>query len=68
MGKTKTFVDANVLIAAFQGQDTYWQRAMEIIDDPDRDFIVSDYLKLEVIPQPTYHRRQEEIEFMEEFF
>lgn len=68
MSKTKTFLDSNVLITAFQGIDEVWQKAMETIDDPDREFIVSDYLKLEVIPQPTFHRRQEEIQFMQAFF
>jgi len=67
MSKTKTFVDSNVLITAFQGIEEIWQKAMEVIDDPERDFIVSDYLKLEVIPQPTFHQRYEEIQFMETF-
>lgn len=68
MSKTKTFLDSNVLITAFQAIDEVWQKAMEIIDDPEREFIVSDYLKLEVIPQPTFHRRHEEIQFMQAFF
>ncbi|MDD5643079.1 MAG: PIN domain-containing protein [Syntrophales bacterium] len=67
MSKTKTFVDSNVLITAFQGIEEIWQKAMEVIDDPERDFIVSDYLKFEVIPQPTFHQRYEEIQFMETF-
>ena len=67
MSKTKTFVDANVLIAAYQGSDELCRKAMEIIDDPNREFIVSDYLKLEVIPKPTFHRFHEEIEFMQTF-
>jgi predicted nucleic acid-binding protein len=66
--KIKTFLDSNVLITAFQGIDEIWQKAMEIIDDPEREFIVSDYLKLEVIPQPTFHQRHEEIQFMQAFF
>jgi len=68
MSKIKTFVDSNVLITAFQGKDEIWQRAIDIIDDPEREFIVSDYLKLEVIPQPTFHQRHEEIQFMHTFF
>jgi predicted nucleic acid-binding protein len=67
MPKTLTFVDANVLMAAFQGKNEDWQKAMQVIDDPEREFIGSDYLKLEVIPQPTFHRRYEEIQFMQAF-
>lgn len=37
---------------------------MEILDDPERILIVSDYLRLEVLPKPIAHRRQDEIDFM----
>lgn len=67
MSKTKTFVDANILIAAFRGNKDISQKAMEIIDDPDREFIVSDYLKLEIIPKPTFFQQREEIQFMQAF-
>ncbi|MBS3907054.1 MAG: PIN domain-containing protein [Syntrophaceae bacterium] len=68
MPKKKTFVDANVLIAAFQGKVEISEKALMILDDPEREFIVSDYLRLEVIPKPRFHRKQEEVEFMEAFF
>lgn len=60
----RTYVDTNVLIDAFQGEEDISRRAMEILDDPRRALVVSDYLRLEVIPKPTFHERQEEIEFM----
>lgn len=68
MPKKKTFVDTNVLIAAFQGTNEISTKALMILDDPEREFIVSDYLRLEVIPKPMFHHRQEEVEFMEAFF
>lgn len=67
MMKTKTFVDANVLIAAWRGNAELLQKSMEILDDPDREFIVSDYLKLEVIPKPTFFKNNDEIQFMQTF-
>lgn len=67
MTKTKTFVDANILIAAWRGNAELLQKSMAIIEDPDREFIVSDYLKLEVIPKPTFHGFHEEVEFMQTF-
>jgi predicted nucleic acid-binding protein len=67
MTKIKTFVDANILIAAWRGNAELMQKAMQIIDDPGREFIVSDYLKLEVIPKPTFFQHHEEVQFMEDF-
>jgi predicted nucleic acid-binding protein len=68
MPKKRTFVDACVLIAAFQGKDDISWKALEVLDDPEREFVVSDYLRLEVLPKPRFQRRQEEVEFMEAFF
>ncbi len=67
MTKIKTFVDANILIAAWRGNAELLQKSMEIIEDLDREFIISDYLKLEVIPKPTFHGFHEEVQFMETF-
>lgn len=60
----RTYIDANVLIAAFQGDEETSRRAMEVLDDPGRELVVSDYLRLEVLPKPTFHGRQDEIDFM----
>lgn len=68
MPKCKTYVDSNVLIAAFQGKEEIFRKAIEILDDPAREFIVSDFLRLETIPKPTFHKREEEVAFMEAFF
>ncbi len=60
----RTYIDASVLIAAFQGDEETSQRAMRVLDDSDRILVVSDYVRLEVLPKPTFHRRFEEVEFM----
>ncbi len=64
----RTYIDANVLIAAFQGEEQVAQRALRVLDDPDCKLVVSDYLRLEVLPKPTFHKRQEEVEFMQAVF
>lgn len=61
----RTYIDANVLIAAFQGDENTSRRAMEVLDDPRRRLVVSDYLRLEVLPKPIFYKRKEEVEFME---
>ncbi|HXH39143.1 MAG TPA: hypothetical protein VNN08_10990 [Thermoanaerobaculia bacterium] len=43
-----TFVDAGVLIAAARGGNIQAGRAMEISDDPEREFAASPFLLLEV--------------------
>lgn len=64
----RTYVDSSVLIAAYQGSHVLSARALSILDDPDRQFLVSDFLRLEVLPQPRFHRRLTEVEFMETYF
>ncbi len=67
-GTKRTYLDANVLIAAFQGEPALAQRALQVLDDPERSFVVSDFLRLEVLPKPTFHNRSEEIAFMNSVF
>lgn len=68
MPKLKTYVDANVLISAFQGKNDISRRAMAVLDDPEREFVISDFLRLEAIPKPTFLKRLDEIAFMTGFF
>lgn len=60
----RTYIDANILRAAFQGDEETSRRAMEVLDDPLRKLVVSDYLRLEVLPKPSFHKQQDEVEFM----
>ena len=61
----RTYVDSGVLIAAWRGEERLASHALQILDDPGRELIVSDYVRLEVIPQPTFHQNHGELEFME---
>jgi hypothetical protein len=53
----RTFVDAGVLIAAARGGNVQAARAMEILDDPEREFAASVFLQLEVLPQAVFNKR-----------
>ena len=68
MNRKKTYLDAGVLIAAVRGTDEVAIKAMQILDDPGREFVASAFLKLEVLPKAVYGRRQAEVEFYETFF
>ena len=41
---------------------------MEILDDPDRAFATSAFVRLEVLPKALFHRRQVESAFYKAFF
>jgi hypothetical protein len=61
-------VDAGVLIAAARGEADVAIQAIKILDDPDREFVASPFLRLKILPKPVYERRQAEVEFYEAFF
>jgi predicted nucleic acid-binding protein len=65
---TLTFVDTGVLIAAARGTTEISQRAVEILDDDRRTFASSDFVRLEVLPKPLFHKRTDEAAFYEAFF
>ena len=68
MSHKKTFVDAGVLIAAARGKDDVALQAIKVLDDPNREFVSSPFLRLEVLPKAVYEKRQDEVEFYETFF
>jgi predicted nucleic acid-binding protein len=65
---TRTFVDAGVLIAAACGVPEIAESALRFLDDPDRSFVTSDILRLEVLPKPSYHGYKTQVDFYEAFF
>ncbi len=65
---TRTFLDAGVLIAAIRGSPVPIERALGVINEPQRVFIASDFVRLEVLPKPLYFRQQHEVDFYEAYF
>jgi hypothetical protein len=66
--KIKTFVDASVLITAARGAGEQALKAISLLDDPDRQFVDSDFLELEVLPKAVYTRRSAEADFYRAYF
>jgi hypothetical protein len=64
----RTYVDTGVLIAAARGKAPIAIKALDILDDPDREFASSIFVKLEVLPKAVYYKSQAEIEFYQIFF
>ncbi|MCL1825810.1 MAG: PIN domain-containing protein [Betaproteobacteria bacterium] len=64
----RTYLDSGVLLAAFKGEGNKGKRAIEILDDPERELLVSEAVWLEVMPKPIYEKQQKEREFYETVF
>ncbi len=63
-----TYIDSGVLIAAARGDTQLSTLALPYLADPNREYITSDYVRLEVLPKAVFHKREEEAEFYNEFF
>lgn len=67
--KQITFVDASVLINAIVGLDAARKmRALAMLGDPNREFVATLFLQLEVIPIPLKFNKKKESAFYERFF
>lgn len=64
----RTYLDSGVLIAAFKGNEDICKRAIEVLDDPERELLVSDAVWLEVMPKPIYEEQQIEVQFYKAIF
>jgi len=65
---TRTYIDSCVLIAAARGTGKLGERALAVLADERREFVYSDYVRIEVMPKATYYRRTSEIQFYERLF
>ena len=65
---TRTFLDAGILIAVVRGQAKEAARALAILEDPERSFLTSDFLRMEVLPKAIYYQRSAEVALYERYF
>jgi len=65
---TRTFLDSGVLIAAFKGQPSIGDPAAQILKDPNRVFVTSPFVRLEVCPKALFKRQREEFDFYQLYF
>lgn len=68
MTAIRTYIDSGLLFWAYRGGPELYKRAMQILEDPNRLFVSSVFLELEVIPKATYFNRRDEIDFYQTFF
>ena len=64
----RTFLDSGVLIAAYKGSPSIEASAINILDDPNRVFLSSPFVRHEVSPKALYNRQQDEYRFYQKYF
>ena len=65
---TRTYVDADILIAAARGNEELSELAMNILEDGSREFIGSTFLRIETSAPSRFHGYTLQADFYEEFF
>lgn len=63
----RTYVDANLLITAFRGNDAGVAVVLAVLDDARRIFVASAFLRLEILRKPLFYQRHDKVRFMEAF-
>lgn len=67
--KILTYVDSNILIYAVnQKNEQLKLKALRIIGDKRREFLASNFLRLETLPYAIHSKRAKEIAFLKYFF
>jgi predicted nucleic acid-binding protein len=64
----RTYIDSGVLISALRGEKDIAATALAFLNDPLREYVTSDYVKIELLPKCTFHKNYDEKQFYEEFF
>jgi predicted nucleic acid-binding protein len=69
MEQRKTYIDSNVIINAVGGNNIdFTQKALNVLEDPSRSIMLSDYVKIETLPKMRYNKQERQVEFTEALF
>ena len=64
----RTFFDSGVLIAAARAAGPDRERALQLLEEPNRVFLTSPFVYLEVVPKAIFFRKQVERSFYDRYF
>ena len=64
----RTFLDTGVLITGYNGQPALQERALAVLEDPDRIFLSSPFVRHECCPKALFNKRHLEYRFYREYF
>jgi predicted nucleic acid-binding protein len=65
---TITYLDSGVLIAIVRGTQPIADRAIRVLEDVERTFVASAFLRLQLLPKALFHANHEKSRFYNEFF
>ena len=65
---TRTFCDAGVLIATARSVGPDRLRALHLLEEPDRVFLTSPFIHLEVVPKTIFYKKRLEQSFYDRYF
>jgi hypothetical protein len=65
---TRTFLDAGVLITAYNAQRGIEVEAAAVLSDKNRIFLSSPYIRHELCPKALFNKRHLEYQFYREYF
>lgn len=66
--RRRTFIDSAILIAAWRTDLSYSRAAALVLDDPEREYISSPFVRLEIIPKAIFYRNLDEVAYYNDFF
>jgi predicted nucleic acid-binding protein len=64
----RTYIDSGVLITAARGNAALSAPAVDILSDATREFVSSEWVRLEVLPKARYFQHESELGFYDLFF
>ena len=64
----RTVIDTCVLRTAFEGEGEENRKALEALDDANREFMAVDFVALELIPKPIFNKFKDQACFYKSFF
>src|SRR5260221_243467 len=64
----RTFLDSNILLAAYNAREPESEAALAIMLEGHREFVGSDYLKLELYPFAVRANDPDQVEFFDRYF
>ena len=64
----RTFLDAGILIAATRSVGSDRERALQLLEEPDRVFLTSPFVHLEVVPKAIFYGKRLERSFYDRYF
>lgn len=64
----RSFLDSGVLLAAVKSAERDREKALQLLEDPDRLFLTSPFVHLELVPKAVFHKKRLERDFYEVYF